>query len=78
LNDRIWTNRRIFGDSYFAWEQIVKLALEQEVRAVILAGDVLDKQINGSGPIHALLAGLYQLQEGGIEVWAARGFPIEK
>lgn len=73
LSSRIWNHRPIDGDSYHSWHQIVNLAHEHNVNAVILAGDILDKQINVSDPIHELLAGVASLTEKGIAVYYNQG-----
>lgn len=73
LSETIWKHRPIFGDSYFAWKQIVSLAIKHEVQAVILAGDLLDKQYNPSGPIHALVTGVLRLNQAGISVLFNQG-----
>lgn len=73
LSNRVWTHRPIEGDSYYAWDQIVTLALDHGVEAVILAGDILDKQVNVSEPIHKLLAGVRKLTDTGIGVYYNQG-----
>jgi len=73
LSNRTWTHRPIEGDSYYAWDQIVTLAFDNGVEAVILAGDILDKQVNVSEPIHKLLEGVRKLTETGIKVYYNQG-----
>ena len=73
LNLRTWNSRSIENDSYFAWEQIVNRAIRAEVEVVILAGDILDKQINGSGPIGKLQEGIEQLGSAGIKTLFIQG-----
>jgi len=73
LSDRIWRHRLILGDSYHAWKQIIQLALDNEVDAVILAGDVLDAQANLADPIRELITGIRQLQEKKIPVYYNQG-----
>ena len=73
LKKRTWSNRPIEGDSYFAWEQIVDRAIAVEVEVVILAGDILDKQINGSGPIVKLQEGIEKLGAAGIKTLFIQG-----
>jgi len=73
LNLRTWNSRSIENDSYFAWEQIVSRAIRAEVEVVILAGDILDKQINGSGPIGKLQEGIEQLGSAGIKTLFIQG-----
>ena len=73
LKKRTWSNRPIEGDSYFAWEQIVNIAIREEVEVVILAGDILDKQINGSEPIGKLQEGIEKLGAAGIKTLFIQG-----
>ena len=73
LKKRTWSNRPIEGDSYFAWEQIVDTAIREAVEVVILAGDILDKQINGSGPIVKLQEGIEKLGAAGIKTLFIQG-----
>ena len=73
LKRRTWSNRPIEGDSYFAWEQIVEQAITHEVKVVILAGDILDKQINGSEPIVKLVEGITRLGKAGIQTLFIQG-----
>ena len=73
LNLRTWSNRPIENDSYFAWTQIVNRAIRAEVEVVILAGDILDKQINGSGPIGKLQEGIDKLGAAGIKTLFIQG-----
>ena len=73
LKKRTWSNRPIEGDSYFAWDQIVDTAIREAVEVVILAGDILDKQINGSGPIVKLQEGIEKLGAAGIKTLFIQG-----
>ena len=73
LSDRIWKHRPIEGDSYYSWHQIVDLAIIYEVEAVILAGDLLDKQTNTSRAIKELMAGLQKLRENHVEIYFNQG-----
>lgn len=73
LSDHIWKHRPIFGDSYHSWKQIVQLALTLKVDAIILAGDILDKQTNQVNPIRELLAGLRELTDANIPIWFNQG-----
>jgi len=73
LSDHIWKHRPIYGDSYHSWEQIVQLAIRNEVSAIVLAGDILDKQVNQVNPIRNLLAGLNKLSDEGVCVWFNQG-----
>lgn len=73
LSDRIWRHYPIEGDSYHSWNQIVDLAINHSVDAIILAGDILDKQQNLSYPIQNLLAGIHRLQTAAISVYYTQG-----
>lgn len=73
LSDRIWRHRSIEGDSYHSWHQIVDLAINEQVDAVILAGDILDKQQNLAAPVQQLLEGVTKLAEAGIRVLYNQG-----
>jgi DNA repair exonuclease SbcCD nuclease subunit len=73
LSQRIWQHRPIFGDSYSSWRQLVQYAIDYEVTAVILAGDLLDRQSNTSEPVCEFAAGLNRLIEAGIEVFYVQG-----
>jgi len=75
LSDRIWKHRPIEGDSYAAWQAIVRYALDEdnEIDEVIIAGDILDKQTNQSTAIHHLTVGLSSLIEAGIRVYFNQG-----
>lgn len=68
LSDTIWKHRPIYGDSYHSWQYIVKYAIETKADAVILGGDLLDKQLNLANPIHQLLAGISELAACNIQV----------
>ncbi len=58
LSDRIWKHLEIEDDSYYSWQQIVELAIINKVDGVLLAGDILDKQVNQAKPVAKLLEGL--------------------
>jgi DNA repair exonuclease SbcCD nuclease subunit len=73
LSDRIWKHKPIEGDSYYSWKQIVEIAVAQKVNGLVLAGDILDKQVNLSRPIQQLLKGLKTLNEAGIPVYFNQG-----
>ena len=73
LSDTIWKHRPIFEDSYFAWRQIANMAIKQKVDAVILAGDILDKQYNVSQPVHKLVQLVRKIEDYGIPVIFIQG-----
>jgi|TARA_R110000824_G_scaffold115066_3_gene265987 predicted phosphodiesterase len=73
LSNRIWKHRPIEGDSYCAWSQIQELAIARGCSAVIMAGDILDKQTNQSEPVYQLLAGIKNLRDHDIAVYYNQG-----
>jgi DNA repair exonuclease SbcCD nuclease subunit len=73
LSPFIWRHRPIKGDSYFSWKYICDIAVDEEVDAVVLAGDLLDKQSNPSEVIVHLLDGLQRLKDVGIKVFYVQG-----
>lgn len=76
LSDRIWKHRPIEGDSYDAWRFIVGYAVSPatpKIDAVIIAGDILDKQTNRAKAIHHLTVGLSTLVENDIRVFFNQG-----
>ena len=73
LKPRTWKHRPIVGDSYNAWDQVVSGAIEYQVSYVILAGDLLDRQLNGSEPIIKLKEGLDRLEKAGITTLFIQG-----
>jgi DNA repair exonuclease SbcCD nuclease subunit len=73
LSDTIWKHRPIHGDSYHSWSYIVQYAVLAGVDAVILAGDILDKQLNVANPVAKLNAGLLKLRDAGVTVLYNQG-----
>ena len=73
LKPKTWRHRPIVGDSYYAWEQIQEEAIRSGVNFVILAGDLLDRQINGSEPIIKLQQGIEKLGFAGIKTLFIQG-----
>ena len=73
LKPKTWRHRPIVGDSYYAWEQIQEEAIQCGVGFVILAGDLLDRQINGSEPIIKLQQGIERLGEHDIKTLFIQG-----
>ena len=73
LKPKTWRHKPIVGDSYYAWEQIQEEAIQSGVGFVILAGDLLDRQINGSEPIIKLQQGIEKLGEQGIKTLFVQG-----
>ena len=62
LAPRSWSNRTIDGDAYYSFTQIIDFAVKHLV-PVVLAGDVLDRQLNRAGPIVFLEQQLDRLAE---------------
>lgn len=73
LKDKVYSNRPMYGDSYFVFNAAIDIAIENEVKVVILPGDILDKQSNNSKPIAQLKAGLDKLGDAGIDVVYIQG-----
>jgi len=73
LSPKTWRHRPIVGDSYYAWEQIQEEAIRSEVGFVILAGDLLERQTNGSEPIIKLQQGIEKMGEQGIRTLFIQG-----
>jgi|TARA_R110000824_G_scaffold304281_4_gene492099 DNA repair exonuclease SbcCD nuclease subunit len=73
LKPKTWRHRPIVGDSYYAWEQVQEEAIRSGVSFVILAGDLLDRQINGSEPIIKLQRGIEKLGEHDIKTLFIQG-----
>ena len=73
LSDKIWKHRPIEGDSYHSWWQIINLTADLDCDAIVIAGDILDKQNNLSRAIEELMAGLRELDRREIEVYYNQG-----
>lgn len=73
LSEKIWSSFPILDDSYFSWHQIVDLAIDNDCEAIILAGDLLDKQKNASASVYHLMTGLKKLSDAGITVYYNQG-----
>ena len=73
LSNHIWGQRPIFGDSYFALEQIVRIAEAERPQLLVLAGDILNVQTNPSTPILRLSNALHRLQAAEIPVAYVQG-----
>lgn len=63
IAEKAWLGREIAGDAYASFDQITRWAVDHEVEAVILAGDVLERPINRSGPVAFLHAQLDRLRK---------------
>jgi hypothetical protein len=74
LSDRIWNNRpKIYGDSYFALEQVGHLAITRDVNAVVLAGDLLDVTRNVPSVLYHLAKFLAKMVDHDILVYFVNG-----
>ena len=73
LSDSIWKHMPILGDSFYSWQQIVGHAINRNVDGVLLAGDILDKQVNQAKTVGALLDGLARLTRQKIPVYFNQG-----
>ncbi len=74
LSDYIWNNRpKIYGDSYFALEQVGFLAIRRKVSAVVLAGDILDVTRNVPSVLYHLAKFLAKMVENDIFVYFVSG-----
>ena len=65
LQTGAWAKYPIYGDSYYSLEQIIDYTLARDLRHVVGAGDLLDRQINESQPIYNFVAQLARLHETG-------------
>jgi Calcineurin-like phosphoesterase len=75
LSPRAWDHRPIAGDSYESFRQIVDYAVDpqNQVVAVLAAGDLLDRRRNMSEPIVTLCRQLDRLQSAGIPFYYVQG-----
>ena len=72
LSTRIWSERPIEGDSYFALRQLTDLAVQHGADLVV-AGDVLDRQRNRATPITRLFEQLDRLDRSGLTFYFVQG-----
>lgn len=73
LSKKIWKHRPILMDSYWSFRYLVRQAAKLQVDAVILAGDLLDKQANYAETLHELRNGLLELEKHEIPVYYIQG-----
>lgn len=73
LSKKIWRHRPILMDSYWSFRYLMRQAEHLQVDAVILAGDLLDKQANYAETLHELRNGLLNLQRHEIPVYYIQG-----
>jgi DNA repair exonuclease SbcCD nuclease subunit len=72
LSPSIWKHKKIFQDSYYSFSQIVDLACDG-FDALILAGDLLDKQMNLAEPVQQLVKGIEKCEDAGVPVLFIQG-----
>ena len=73
LDEHAWADRRnINGDSIWSFEWITQFAIEKNL-PLILAGDVLDKQLNNASLSRFLRTKLHGLSQAGIKVYFIQG-----
>lgn len=72
LPDALAADARSFGPE-IAWQRCVRFAIEQEVEAVLLAGDVVDRERDFFAGYDQLRSGVERLLEAGIRVIAVAG-----
>ena len=73
LAPRAWANRpTLKSDSYFALEQIVSMAIDEQL-PIVAAGDLIDRQVNEQAPIEFVREQLDKLQANKIPLWFIQG-----
>jgi hypothetical protein len=73
MDPLIWRNLpNVLNDSHDSWQQIVQQALERKVTAVILGGDVFDRQ-PPSETVRCFLEGVWLLKQADIPILAIQG-----
>lgn len=73
VQERAWAARPLYGDSFWALEQVVSGAIGLGATAVIGAGDLLDQQRNRSSPITFWYRQLSRLQAAKIPFFYVEG-----
>lgn len=73
LDEHAWADRKnIYGDSMWAFEWLVDLAISRDL-PLILAGDVLDRQLNNAKLARFLKGQLNRLSEASLSVYFVQG-----
>lgn len=72
LQERSWSHRPMQNDSYYSFEQIVTYAIKNNL-PMFGAGDLIDRNLNRSGPIVFLSEQLQRLKEAGINLYFTQG-----
>lgn len=73
LAERSWAKKEIVGDSYYAAMQVGSIAIENDCKSVISAGDLIDQVKNFSGPIAVLGKLIARLKKKEIEFYYVLG-----
>lgn len=73
LQESAWANSKILGDSMESLNQIFTYAIRNKAKAVIGAGDLIDKQRNRAGPINFFHTQLDRLEQASIPFWFIEG-----
>jgi len=74
LCDYTWADRReLFGDSYFAFQEVCELACRLGVNSVVVAGDAYDRQRNESTPSYIARKCIQHLTNHKIELCFVQG-----
>ena len=63
LQESAWASSKIQGDSMYSLEQIFSYAIRNKAKAVVGAGDLIDKQRNRAGPINYFHTQIDRLEE---------------
>lgn len=72
LQERNWSHRPMEGDSYYSFEQVITYAIDRNL-PVIGAGDLIDRNLNRSGPIVFLSEQLRRLRDAGLPFFYIQG-----
>ena len=73
LQDSAWSTRAVIGDAAFSLEQVITYAVNNQAKAVIGAGDLIDKQRNRAYPIREFFRQLDRLRVAGIPFYYIQG-----
>jgi len=73
LQESAWASSKIQGDSMYSLEQIFSYAIRNKAKAVVGAGDLIDKQRNRAGPINYFHTQIDRLEEAGVPFWFIEG-----
>ena len=73
LQESAWSTRAVIGDAAFSLDQIVTYAVHNHAKAVIGAGDLIDKQRNRAYPIKEFFRQLDRLRTAGIPFFYIQG-----